>query len=360
MSVTTYEAKFRALFSLTGSYCTKILSGGGRFCDRSKGSEPRECYGCGEIGHIKRYCPKQSYRPPIARGRSGHGRGRHSGGCGGQGNGCHQTNRGGGKARATAAQHGRGNGQTSDRACCYSFPGRSEAVTFDAVITGNLLVCDCMVSALFDPGSTFSYVSSSFATGLNLHCELLDMPIGVSTLVDCNAKTVTLVKPVTDLLVWEGDYTSTQVHSISFLRAKRMISKGCLAFLEHLKDNTTQVTSIESFSIVREFLDVFPTDLPSMPPDRDIDFCIDLEPGTRPISIPPYRMAPAELRELKAQLQELLGKGFIRPSASPWGSPVLFVKKKDGSFRMCIDYRQLNKVTMKNKYHLPRIDDLFY
>ena len=97
-----------------------------------------------------------------------------------------------------------------------------------------------------------------------------------------------------------------------------MVSKGCLAFLAHLRDDTTQVPSIESVSVVREFLDVFPADLPGMPPDRDIDFCIDLEPGTRPISIPPYRMAPPELRELKAQLQELLSKGFIRPSASPW------------------------------------------
>ena len=104
---------------------------------------------------------------------------------------------------------------------------------------------------------------------------------------------------------------------------------------------------------------MFPADLPGMPPDRDNDFCIDLEPGTRPISIPPYRMSPAELRELKAQLQELLSKGFIRPSASPWGAPVLFVKKKDGSFQMCIDYRQLNKATVKNKYPLSRIDDLF-
>ena len=138
-----------------------------------------------------------------------------------------------------------------------------------------------------------------------------------------------------------------------------MVSKGCLAFLAHLRDNITQVPSIESVSIVREFLDVFPADLPGMPPDRDIDFSIDLEPGTRPISIPPYRMAPAELRDLKAQLQELLSKGFIRPSASPWGAPVLFVKKKDKSFRMCIDYRQLNKVNIKNKYPLPRIDDLF-
>ena len=118
-----------------------------------------------------------------------------------------------------------------------------------------------------------------------------------------------------------------------------MVSKGCLAFLAHLRDDTTQVPQIESVSIVREFFDVFPTDLPSMPVDRDIDFCIDLGLGTRPISIPPYRMAPAELRELKAQLQELLSKGFIRPSVSPWGAPVLFMKKKDGSFRMCIHYR---------------------
>ena len=140
---------------------------------------------------------------------------------------------------------------------------------------------------------------------------------------------MTLAKPGTDLLVWEGDYTSTPVRIISFLRAKRMVSKGFLPFLVHLRDDTSQVPSIESVSIVREFLDVFPADLPGMPPDRDIDFCIDLEPGTRPISIPPYRMTPAELRELKAQLQELLGKGFIRPSASPWGCSC-FVCEEEG------------------------------
>ena len=90
--------------------------------------------------------------------------------------------------------------------------------------------------------------------------------------------------------MWEGDYTSTPVRIISFLRAKRMVRKGYLAFLAHLRDDTTQVPSIELVSIVREFLDVFPADLPGMPPDRDIDFCIDLEPGTRPICIPLYRM----------------------------------------------------------------------
>ena len=141
-------------------------------------------------------------------------------------------------------------------------------------------------------------------------------------ILDCNAKTVTLAKPGTDPLVWEGDYISTPVHIISFLRSKRMVSKGCLAFLAHLRDDTSKVPSIESVLIVREFLDLFSVDLPGMPPDRDNRFCIDLELGTCPISIPPYRMAPAELRELKAQLQELLGKGFIRPSASPWGAPI--------------------------------------
>ena len=90
-----------------------------------------------------------------------------------------------------------------------------------------------------------------------------------------------------------------------------------------------------------------------------MDFTIYLIPGTEPISIPPYRMAPAELRELKAQLEEFLSKGFIRPSISPWGAPVLFVKKKDGSLRLCIDYRKMNRVTIRNQYPLPRIDELF-
>ena len=108
-----------------------------------------------------------------------------------------------------------------------------------------------------------------------------------------------------------------------------------------------------------EFPDVFPEDLPGLPPDRDIEFKIDLIPGTAPISRRPYRMPPNELAELKKQLQELLGKGLIRPSSSLWGCPALFVKKKDKSVRMCVDYRPLNAVTVKNKYPLPRIDILF-
>ena len=111
--------------------------------------------------------------------------------------------------------------------------------------------------------------------------------------------------------------------------------------------------------VVNEYLDVFPEELPGLPPERELEFSIDLLPGTAPISKAPYRMAPVELQELKVQLKEMLDKGFIRPSVSPWGAPVLFVKKKDGSLRLCIDYRLLNQVTIKNKYPLPRIDDLF-
>ncbi|RVW80784.1 Transposon Ty3-I Gag-Pol polyprotein [Vitis vinifera] len=105
--------------------------------------------------------------------------------------------------------------------------------------------------------------------------------------------------------------------------------------------------------------DVVTDDLPGLPPEREVEFTFDLAPGTTPISKPSYRMAPMELKELKIQLQELLDKGFIKPSVSPWGAPILFVKKKDGSMRLCIDYRELNKVTVRNKYPFPWIDDLF-
>jgi hypothetical protein len=111
--------------------------------------------------------------------------------------------------------------------------------------------------------------------------------------------------------------------------------------------------------MVCEFLEVFLDDLPSLPPDRDVEFKIELVPGTTPISRRPYRMPPNELAELNIQLQELLKKGLIQPSASPWGCPALFVKKKDKSLRMCADYKPLNVVTIKNKYPLPRIDILF-
>ncbi|GJW77869.1 putative reverse transcriptase domain-containing protein [Tanacetum coccineum] len=116
---------------------------------------------------------------------------------------------------------------------------------------------------------------------------------------------------------------------------------------------------LEDIPVVREFLKVFPEDLPGLPPVRQVEFQIDLILGAAPVARAPYRLAPSEMQELSNQLQELADRGFIRPSTSPWGAFVLFIKKKDGSFRMCIDYRELNKLTIKNHYPLPRIDDLF-
>jgi len=115
---------------------------------------------------------------------------------------------------------------------------------------------------------------------------------------------------------------------------------------------------MSSIHVVKDFMDVFPEEIPGLSPKREVEFSIDLVPEAGPVSIGPYRMAPTELIELKKEVEDLLEKQFIRPSVSPWGALVLLVKKKDGGSRLCVDYRQLNKLTIKNKYPLPRIDDL--
>ncbi|GJY19378.1 hypothetical protein Tco_0390869, partial [Tanacetum coccineum] len=124
-------------------------------------------------------------------------------------------------------------------------------------------------------------------------------------------------------------------------------------------EDKSEKKRLEDVPIVRDFPEVFPEDLPGLPPTRQVEFQIDLVPGAAPVARAPYRLAPSEMKELSEQLKELSDKGFIRPSSSPWGATILFVKKKDESFRMYIDYRELNKLTVKNRYPLPRIDDLF-
>jgi hypothetical protein len=125
------------------------------------------------------------------------------------------------------------------------------------------------------------------------------------------------------------------------------------------KLNQTKAIALEDIRVVQDYPDVFPEELPGMLPDRDIEFLIELLPGTPLISKRPYRMPVNELVELMKQIAELQAKGFIRPVSSPWGAPVLFVEKKDGTQRMCVNYRSLNEVTIKNKYPLSRIEDLF-
>ena len=177
--------------------------------------------------------------------------------------------------------------------------------------------------------------------------------------LDCYKKEVKLHRPGKLEVKFRGMRRELSSNMISATAAQRMLRKGCQGYLDYVVETEKEGTLVDEIPVVREFPDVFPYDIVGLPPDREVEFTIDLIPETEPISIPPYRMAPAELRELKAQLEELLSKGFIRPSISPWGAPVLFVKKKDGSLRLCIDYRQLNRVTVRNQYPLPRIDELF-
>nr|GFC12175.1 putative reverse transcriptase domain-containing protein [Tanacetum cinerariifolium] len=160
----------------------------------------------------------------------------------------------------------------------------------------------------------------------------------------------------------DGSNNGNQLNIISCTKTRKYLLKGYPVFLANITTKTIKDKSKEKqhedVPIVRDFSEVFPEDLPGLPPTRQVEFQIDLIPGAAPVARAPYRLGPFEMKELSDQLQELSDKGFIRPRSSPWGAPVLFVKKKDGSFRMCIDYRELNKLTVKNRYPLSRIDDL--
>jgi hypothetical protein len=135
--------------------------------------------------------------------------------------------------------------------------------------------------------------------------------------------------------------------------------KGCKLYVILALNEKGAVEGLEHLPVVKDFSDVFPEDLPRMPPERELEFTIDLKLGTELIARTPYQMSTPELQELKMQLKDLLDLRLIRPSVSPWGAPVIFIQKKDRSWRLCIDYRQLNKATIKNQYPLSIIDDLF-
>ncbi|KAL0551582.1 hypothetical protein IC582_010671 [Cucumis melo] len=177
--------------------------------------------------------------------------------------------------------------------------------------------------------------------------------------IDCSRKEVAFNPPSMASFKFKAEGSRLLPKVISAMRASKLLSQGTWSILASMMDTGEVDVSLSLEPVVSDYPDVFSEELPGLPPHREIEFAIELEPGTIPISRAPYRMAPAELKELKVQLQKLLDKGFIRPSVSPFGAVVLFVKKKDGSMRLCIDYRELNKVTVKNRYPLPKIDDLF-
>ncbi|XP_035837185.1 uncharacterized protein LOC118485060, partial [Helianthus annuus] len=328
-------------------------------CHRSTGA----CFRCGQTGHMIKECPKKDTKKN------------------------NQPNVGG-RVFALSA---------------------TDAANVPGTVSGTLQIGKRSIYVLFDTGATHSLVSHSFTKYLPIRPTLLDhtltisTPIGTSSVItyvykdcpiyiesivckadlfpihmcdfdvilgidwlsrhhitiDCHSRRVIFGDLHHPDIIYQGIQAHKSLKIISALKARKSISNGCAGFLASIKDTSASIKSIDSHSVVREYPDVFPDELPGLPPDRQLEFTIDLIPGAEPISKAPYRMAPMELKELKEQLQELLDLGFIRPSVSPWGAPVLFVKKKDGSMRLCIDYRELNKITIRNQYPLPRIDDLF-
>ncbi|GKC90019.1 putative reverse transcriptase domain-containing protein [Tanacetum coccineum] len=215
-------------------------------------------------------------------------------------------------------------------------------------------------SVLFDTGADRSFVSTAFSSQIDITPATLDQFYDVEL---ANGRIIRL----NNLLIVRGDGSDrgneTRLNIISCTKTQKYMLKGCPIFLAHVTTKETKDKSekkrLEDVPTVKDFPEVFPEDLSGLPPTRQVEFQIDLIPGAALVARAPYRLAPSKIKELSDQLQEISDKGFIRPSSSPWGAPVLFVKKKDGSFRMCIDYQELNKLTVKNCYPLLRIDDLF-
>ncbi|KAL8103666.1 hypothetical protein AgCh_028023 [Apium graveolens] len=248
------------------------------------------------------------------------------------------------------------------------------------VMEGMLVINSVEVKVLMDSGATRSFIAESILDRL----KYVAYPLEPNLIIEVENKekvTANRVCPNYDLII-EGrhffadlvpfklgefdiilgmDWLSNYEAQIEYKRKKVKLKTkdGCEAYLDHIKDIEKEFLRIEEIPVVRDFPDVFLDELPGLPSDREIEFMIDLAPGTEPVSKAPYRMAPVEMKELAMHLQKLLYKGVIRPSISPMRAPVLFVKKNDGIMRWFIDYHELNKLTIKNKYPLPRIDDLF-
>ncbi|XP_061357106.1 uncharacterized protein LOC133301486 [Gastrolobium bilobum] len=275
---------------------------------------------------------------------------------------------------------------------------QQEAERSPNLIRGTILIRGYAFDAMFDSGATHSFISGFVANGLHLPIHEFMPPMVVKTATEDIVSTSLKCKEVififeqeeytVDFIVLEGMnihiilgmdwlvrygvmldccrrriFFSAKGEKLDSLylmapQLKKALNEGDAGYIilgvlvEASKEPTANIP------IVCEFEDVFPEEIPQFPPEKEIEFSIDLFPGVGPISLASYRMSHVELAELKKQLEELSRKNFVRPSVSPWGAPVIFVKKKDGTMRLCMDYRQLNKVSVKNKYPLPLIDDL--
>jgi hypothetical protein len=256
----------------------------------------------------------------------------------------------------------------------------------EQVLTGTFSLNGHPTAVLFDSGASHNFISKACTQNHQLVIEHIITPYLIRTPGgNIVTKQLVMATPLslagrlfrTNLIVLEGQGIDVILGMGWMKRCKAVLDIA--AHTVHLESPThgsvvlkllpptsiasalhhTVAQNLEDIPVACEFPDVFPEDLSGMSLDRDVEFVIELQPGTAPFSRRTYKMTPKELAELKVQLNELLDKGYIRPSSSPWGYPALFVKKKDQSLRLCVDYRPSNVVTIKNKYPLPRIDILF-
>ncbi|GJY04480.1 reverse transcriptase domain-containing protein [Tanacetum coccineum] len=324
-------------------------------------NNPRVCHECGSPDHFRNTCPKLNRAP----GQTGN------------------------QLAIEGSRNNRSNGnQVRGRAYNVNV-NAMEAVQDPNVVTGTFSLNDHFVTVLFDSGADFSFVSTKFAPLLNVKPSIVNpgyvievadgKKVEVDRVIrDCKLELGSSLFSINLIPLGHGSFdviigmdwlsqhkavivcyekeVEIPVEDGRILRVHGERAVGITKALKSVKEDEPKLSDI---SVVHDFEDVFPEDLLGLHPQRQVEFRIDLVPGATPIAKSPYHLAPSKMQELSGQLQELQDKGFIRPSHSSWGVPVLFVKKKDGSLRMCIDYRELNKLTVKNRYPLPRIDDLF-
>ncbi|KAL4309721.1 hypothetical protein GQ457_01G021200 [Hibiscus cannabinus] len=332
-------------------------------CRRKAGT----CFKCGFLEHLMRDCPHIYVAPQVPTGSQ---------------SSVQTPSWGRGQSHASRS------GFTSGSAARDDCDGRN-------VIVGTFFIRSSSYFALLDNGSTHSYIASTVADNLGFPVDSIEYPIIVQSLVgksvlvdrvykrcplevqseifladlmefpfegfdlilgmdwltehrvnlDCEFKKVTLKGQNNREVVLIGERRGFMTNVVTTITKKKMIMRGNGAFLAYVLDSPNSSSEVFEIRAVRHFPDVFPGELPGLPPDRAVEFVIQTLEGSTPVSMTPYRMAPKELKELKVQLQELLDRGFIRPSVSPWGAPVLFVKKKDGTLRLYIDYQKLNRLT---------------